>query len=371
MAAGGERVFIDGKMDRMVCLDILKNNLQKRADAFHQDEVYPKAPESSQVIFVAPLQAAATYSATISEPKCHRKILGEREGSVVKDVAVVKTVLVEFGLFEALRLAVGELPVSGRFSCASKEIVACLSGDGRESIEPLFYFFKQRSSSEEEVSSAVDLLEEMSYRLYRKLTDPKDELGDEVDGVSETDSKDREVFIDASRDFALHLYLNHEEVEEYDVWRIIPRPPHTLDFSPAVVASALAQRKKMMYSHGLFAFVFVFVCWRAVKTQESPDEVQRGSNENHLAAERMMRYTPDMRLVLNGLLRYENAISKKPEESLPYPFFHLTNRSIKGSLPPVDDPLAVLATGFMGSRGKRDDYDEIPVFANGFPAGRG
>ncbi|XP_055952863.1 uncharacterized protein LOC129988622 [Argiope bruennichi] len=229
----------------------------------------------------------------------------------------------------------------------------------------------QRSSSEEEVSSAVDLLEEMSYRLYRKLTDPKDELGDEVDGVSETDSKDREVFIDASRDFALHLYLNHEEVEEYDVWRIIPRPPHTLDFSPAVVASALAQRKKMMYSHGLFAFVFVFVCWRAVKTQESPDEVQRGSNENHLAAERMMRYTPDMRLVLNGLLRYENAISKKPEESLPYPFFHLTNRSIKGSLPPVDDPLAVLATGFMGSRGKRDDYDEIPVFANGFPAGRG
>ncbi|GBM52817.1 hypothetical protein AVEN_21246-1 [Araneus ventricosus] len=128
---------------------------------------------------------------------------------------------------------------------------------------------------------------------------------------------------------------------------------------------------KMMYSQSIFAFAFMFICWRAVNTQEPADEVQRGSNENHLAANRMMRYTPDMRLVLNGLLRYENAISKKAEEALPYPFFHLSNRSSKGSIPSVDDPLAVLATGFMGSRGKRDDYDEIPVFANGFPAGRG
>ncbi|GIY17262.1 uncharacterized protein CDAR_218311 [Caerostris darwini] len=94
--------------------------------------------------------------------------------------------------------------------------------------------------------------------------------------------------------------------------------------------------------------------------------------ELNLAVERMMRYTPDMRLVLNGLLRYDNAISRKTDDSLPYPFLHLTSRSSsKAVAPPVDDPLAVLATGFLGSRGKRDDYDEIPVFANGFPAGRG
>ncbi|CAL1298782.1 unnamed protein product [Larinioides sclopetarius] len=127
----------------------------------------------------------------------------------------------------------------------------------------------------------------------------------------------------------------------------------------------------MMYTQNIFAFVFMFICWGAVNTQESADEVQRGSNENHLVADRVMRYTPDLRRVLNGLIRYENAIAKRHEEALPYPFLHLTNRSSKGSIPPVDDPLAVLATGFLGSRGKRDDSDEIPVFANGFPAGRG
>ncbi|GIY48215.1 hypothetical protein CEXT_244801 [Caerostris extrusa] len=48
----------------------------------------------------------------------------------------------------------------------------------------------------------------------------------------------------------------------------------------------------------------------------------------NLAVERMMRYTPDMRLVLNGLLRYDNAISRKADDSpLPYPFLHLTSRS--------------------------------------------
>ncbi|GBM52816.1 hypothetical protein AVEN_21246-2 [Araneus ventricosus] len=140
---------------------------------------------------------------------------------------------------------------------------------------------------------------------------------------------------------------------------------------PADEVQRGSNEEKKMYSQSIFAFAFMFICWRAVNTQEPADEVQRGSNENHLAANRMMRYTPDMRLVLNGLLRYENAISKKAEEALPYPFFHLSNRSSKGSIPSVDDPLAVLATGFMGSRGKRDDYDEIPVFANGFPAGRG
>ncbi|KAF8763636.1 hypothetical protein HNY73_021800 [Argiope bruennichi] len=51
-------------------------------------------------------------------------------------------------------------------------------------------------------------------RLYRKLTDEKTEIGDAVDG--ETDSKDREMFMDASRDFVLHLYLNDDEVEEYN-----------------------------------------------------------------------------------------------------------------------------------------------------------
>ncbi|GFY54571.1 uncharacterized protein TNIN_301231 [Trichonephila inaurata madagascariensis] len=127
----------------------------------------------------------------------------------------------------------------------------------------------------------------------------------------------------------------------------------------------------MAFPHSLFWIVIAFICWRTVITQENSEEDQRRSNKNNLAVENMMRYTPDMRLVLNGLLRYENAMAKKPEDSLPYPLLHLTNRSGKGALPPVDDPLAVLATGFLGSRGKRSDYDEIPVFANGFPAGRG
>ncbi|KAF8789579.1 hypothetical protein HNY73_007509 [Argiope bruennichi] len=54
-------------------------------------------------------------------------------------------------------------------------------------------------------------------RLCKKLTDGENEMGDAVDG--ETDSKDREMFMDASRDFVLHLYLNDEEVEEYNVRR--------------------------------------------------------------------------------------------------------------------------------------------------------
>lgn len=87
----------------------------------------------------------------------------------------------------------------------------------------------------------------------------------------------------------------------------------------------------------------------------------------HLKDNRLGQNIPNMRLVLNNLLRYENSF-RHPVDSDPMATLSSGN---KGTVISADDPLAVLATGFHGSRGKRPSYNDLPVFANGFPANRG
>ncbi|KAG8193105.1 hypothetical protein JTE90_013865 [Oedothorax gibbosus] len=110
----------------------------------------------------------------------------------------------------------------------------------------------------------------------------------------------------------------------------------------------------------ILQFLFLLLCCKLACC--SPiDEDRRIFNKINANAfiDRLIHYTPELRLMLNGFLRYQN-IAKRPEDS--------SNRSKSQA----DDPLAtILATGFLGSRGKKDDGDELPVFANGFPAGRG
>ncbi|XP_015906986.2 uncharacterized protein [Parasteatoda tepidariorum] len=127
----------------------------------------------------------------------------------------------------------------------------------------------------------------------------------------------------------------------------------------------------MNFERALAHSVILFLCWLTVMSQSTMEEDQNISDKvnQEMLNSRLAKYGPDMRSVLSGLIRFQHA--KRPDESYRFPMLSIANRS-KGSAPTVDDPLAAaLATGFLGSRGKRNDYDEIPVFANGFPAGRG
>ncbi|GIY62496.1 hypothetical protein CDAR_495221 [Caerostris darwini] len=51
--------------------------------------------------------------------------------------------------------------------------------------------------------------------MYKKLSPRKNEVGDQVDGIAD----EKDMLMDASREFLLHLYLNDEEVDEYNVRR--------------------------------------------------------------------------------------------------------------------------------------------------------
>ncbi|GIY47594.1 uncharacterized protein CEXT_781051 [Caerostris extrusa] len=62
---------------------------------------------------------------------------------------------------------------------------------------------------------AIELIAEISYVMYKKLSNRQNEMGDQVDGIA----SEKDMFMDASREFLLHLYLNDEEVDEYNVRR--------------------------------------------------------------------------------------------------------------------------------------------------------
>ncbi|KFM66163.1 hypothetical protein X975_19561, partial [Stegodyphus mimosarum] len=128
----------------------------------------------------------------------------------------------------------------------------------------------------------------------------------------------------------------------------------------------------MDYIRYITQLCLLLAFWRTVISQDQRNDNSFSASDKDTDHEDIFNFGkngPDMRLVLNGLLRYENAAAKRLGNTHS-PFVFLSSRS-KGPAVNVHDPLAVLATGFMGSRGKRTDNNEIPVFANGFPAGRG
>ncbi|GIY04959.1 hypothetical protein CDAR_565081 [Caerostris darwini] len=59
---------------------------------------------------------------------------------------------------------------------------------------------------------AIELIAEISYVMYENR---QNEMGDQVDGIA----SEKDMFMDASREFLLHLYLNDEEVDECNVRR--------------------------------------------------------------------------------------------------------------------------------------------------------
>lgn len=87
--------------------------------------------------------------------------------------------------------------------------------------------------------------------------------------------------------------------------------------------------------------------------------------------DRLAQSIPDIRVVLKNLLRYENSM-KQPSEA--DSILTLSSRSSKNTLPKAGDtidPIALLAAGFQGSRGKRLTFERIPLLAKGFQAHRG
>ncbi|XP_054713413.1 uncharacterized protein LOC129222878 [Uloborus diversus] len=110
--------------------------------------------------------------------------------------------------------------------------------------------------------------------------------------------------------------------------------------------------------------------WFAAGQSRTDDDLNSISDKEAIVTDHILRNIPDMRMMLNGILRYENAAAKQLEDSIHSPLLLLPSKAREPG-PTSDEALAALASGFLGSRGKRTEYSEIPVFANGFPAGRG
>ncbi|GIY85481.1 hypothetical protein CEXT_199301 [Caerostris extrusa] len=61
---------------------------------------------------------------------------------------------------------------------------------------------KTRESYRNKFLDAIELIAELSYVMYKKLPHRQNEVGDQVDGIA----SEKDMFMDASRDFLLLLY---------------------------------------------------------------------------------------------------------------------------------------------------------------------